>query len=76
MRLTAGGRTQTQWYQVSASYASGSLVPMHFGLGDADRAEEIEITWPGGAKQTLRDLPARRVYAIRPGEEPQLIDRR
>lgn len=76
VRLTAGGRTQTQWYQVSASYASGSLVPMHFGLGDADRAEEIEITWPGGAKQTLRDLPARRVYAIRPGEEPQLIDRR
>jgi hypothetical protein len=71
VRLTSGGRTQTQWYQVSASYASGSLVPLHFGLGDADRAEEIEIVWPGGVKQTLRGLPARRAYAIRPGEEPQ-----
>ena len=56
--------------------ASGSLVPMHFGLGDADRVEEIEITWPGGAAQKFRDLPARRVYAIRPGEEPRLFDRR
>jgi hypothetical protein len=77
VRITAAGRTQTQWYQVSASYASGSLVPMHFGLGDADRVEEAEITWPGGAKQTFRGLPARRVYAIRPGEEPRpLADRR
>ena len=71
VRVTAGGRVQTQWYQVTASYASGSLVPLHFGLGDADRATEVEITWPGGAKQTFRDLPARRVYAVRPGAEPE-----
>ncbi len=71
VRLAAGGRTQTQWYQVTSSYASGSLVPLHFGLGDADRVEEVEITWPGGAKQMIRDLPARRAYTIRPGGEPQ-----
>ena len=53
----------------SCRCTSGSATPT--------ASEEIEITWPGGAKQTLRDLPARRVYAIRPGEEPQpLVDRR
>ena len=71
VRVTAGGRTQTQWYGVTSSYASGSLVPLHFGLGDAERVDELEIAWPGGAKQTVRDLPARRVYTIRPAEEPQ-----
>jgi hypothetical protein len=64
VRVTAAGRSQTQWYFVSPSYASGSLVPLHFGLADAEKIEEIEVTWPGGDKQVFRDVPARRTYRL------------
>ena len=69
VRLTAGGRTQTQWFSVSPSYASGTLTDLHFGLGRAEAADEIQITWPGGQTQTFRNVPAGRIYRVRPGEE-------
>jgi hypothetical protein len=68
VRVTAGGRSQTQWFFVSPSYASGSVTDLHLGLGDAERADEVAITWPGGRTQTFRDVPARTIYCVRPGE--------
>jgi enediyne biosynthesis protein E4 len=69
VRVTAGGRSQTQWYEVSPSYASGSLVALHFGVGEAETVEGIEITWPGGQKQTFRGVSARTAYSIERGGE-------
>jgi hypothetical protein len=69
VRVTAAGRAQTQTYRVSPSYASGSLVPLHFGLGDAGTVEEIEVRWPDGKTQTFRGVPARKTYRVRPGGE-------
>ncbi|HEY2797900.1 MAG TPA: CRTAC1 family protein, partial [Thermoanaerobaculia bacterium] len=48
VRVTAGGRMQSQTYRVSTSYASGSLVPLHFGLDGAEAAERVEVRWPSG----------------------------
>jgi hypothetical protein len=69
VRVTAQGLSQTQTFRVSASYLSGSFVPLHFGLGAAQKADEIEIRWPGGRTQTFRDVPARKSYVVRPGGE-------
>jgi len=69
VRITAQGRSQTQTFRVSPSYLSGSLVPLHFGLGAAGKADEIEVRWPGGQTQTLRDVPAGKSYSVRPGGE-------
>ncbi len=66
--VTAGGRTQTQAYRVSPSYASGTLVPLHFGLGEADAAT-VAVRWPDGRTEEYRDVPARRTYRLRPGGE-------
>ncbi len=68
VRVTAGGRSQTKEFFVSPSYASGTLTDLHFGLGDAERVEEIAVTWPGGRGQVFRDVAARRIYRLRPGE--------
>ncbi len=70
VRITAGGRSQTKEFYPSPSYASGSLTDLHFGLGATERVDEVEITWPGGESQKLRDVPARKVYRIRKGENP------
>jgi nucleoid-associated protein YgaU len=65
--VTAGGRTQVQAYRASPSYASGSLVPLHFGLGAAATAEMVQVVWPGGERQTFTDVPARKSYGVRRG---------
>ena len=31
---------------------------VHFGLGEAENAIEIEILWPSGITQTLTDISA------------------
>ncbi|MGE5276624.1 MAG: CRTAC1 family protein [Acidobacteriota bacterium] len=64
VRVTAGGRSQTQWYFVSPSYASGSLLPLHFGLGEVQRIDRVEIRWPDGREQVFRDVQARESYRV------------
>jgi hypothetical protein len=36
-----------------SGYLSQSLAPLYFGLGDADHADAIEVTWPSGKKQKV-----------------------
>ncbi len=48
----------------SAGYASSSYGPVHFGLGPDDRAQQIEIHWPSGIVQELKDIPANQVLHV------------
>jgi hypothetical protein len=66
VRVRAAGRWQTQTFRVSPSYASGSLLPLHFGLGTAGGADEIEIRWPSGAVQSFRGVPGGRSWKVSP----------
>jgi hypothetical protein len=50
------------------SYASSSLVPVHFGLGAMTIVDRIEIIWPNGKHQTLRNVKADRVQEAREPE--------
>jgi hypothetical protein len=49
-------------------YASSSDSRVHFGLGSNARIKEMEIRWPSGIKQVLKDLDADRVLTV---EEPR-----
>jgi hypothetical protein len=49
----------------SVGYASSSYGPVHFGLGEAKEAEVIEIRWPSGIVQTLRNVAADRVITVK-----------
>jgi hypothetical protein len=69
--VTAEGRTRVQVYRVSPSYASGSLVPLHFGLGAADAAERVEVVWPGGERQELGRLAGGKLYRLRRDGAPE-----
>lgn len=43
---------QTQHRRVGGGHAGGSLVPLHFGLGDAPQAD-ITVTWPDETTQQV-----------------------
>jgi len=40
---------------------------IHFGLGAAKKADVVEIRWPSGVVDTLKDLDANRLYVIEEG---------
>ena len=48
----------------SVGYASSSHRPLHFGLRDATTVPEIEIRWPSGTVQTLKDIAANQVLTV------------
>ena len=42
-----------------------------FGLGGEDQIRSLEITWPGGRRQVLEDVPIDRILEIR--EDTELV---
>jgi hypothetical protein len=46
------------------SYISQNDLRLHFGLGSDDKISSIEIFWPSGKTETIRDLPADFIYTI------------
>ena len=65
IKLTAGGRAQYSHVSFAAGYASSSAAPTHFGLGPATSASLIEIRWPSGIVQELKDVAADRVLRVK-----------
>jgi hypothetical protein len=47
-----------------ASYLSQNDLRLHFGLGSDDTMATVEITWPTGKTETLKDVPADFIYTI------------
>src|SRR5260370_40744415 len=54
----------------SAGYASSSAGPVHFGLVGNATADLVEIRWPSGIVQVMKDVAAERVVAVKqPAQE-------
>ncbi|HET9212076.1 MAG TPA: CRTAC1 family protein, partial [Thermoanaerobaculia bacterium] len=53
VRVKAGGQTLTQWNDGKSGYLSQSSMPLYFGLGDAQKIDAVEVTWPSGKTQTV-----------------------
>jgi hypothetical protein len=49
----------------SAGYASSSAGPVHFGLGQNSSADLVEIHWPSGIVQQMRDVAGDRVVLVK-----------
>ena len=61
---TAGGKRQVRAYGRWQSYLSVNDPRLHFGLGTAEKVESLEIRWPSGIVQTLRDVAADRYLTV------------
>ena len=69
IKVTTGELTQVDEVRAGSSYASGNDLRMLFGLGERKQADRVEIRWPSGIVQVLRDVPADGTIVVEEGEE-------
>jgi hypothetical protein len=51
-----------------SSYLSQNDLRLHFGLGDASNIDLVEIRWPNGKTEDLKNLEADYIYTIVEGK--------
>jgi hypothetical protein len=69
-RVTVKGAKLVQFSEVRAggSYISQNDPRLHFGLGGEAVMNEVEIMWPSGKVEVLRNVPADFIYTMVEGE--------
>jgi hypothetical protein len=65
--VAAGRLAQIDEVRSGASYLSQNDTRVHFGLGAATKVDRLEIRWPSGKMETLRDLSVDRYYTVQEG---------
>jgi len=68
IKVVAGGAAQYNHVSFAAGYASSSAGPVHFGLGRNASVESVEIRWPSGMVQELKNVAADRVIRVKEAE--------
>jgi hypothetical protein len=64
VKIVAGGMTQTDEIHSGGSYLSQHDLRVHFGLGSANKIDSVEIHWPSGATETLKNLAPDKFYSV------------
>jgi hypothetical protein len=49
-------------------YFSQNDLRVHFGIGKAEKVELLEIRWPSGLVETLKDVKPNQVIVVKEGE--------
>jgi hypothetical protein len=66
--VKTGKLAQIREVRAGGSYLSSNDPRVHFGLGAATRMDEVEIRWPNGKLEVLKDVPADAIYKVVEGE--------
>ena len=64
VKVVTKAGTQYNHMTTSVGYASSSHGPVHFGLGEEKHVDLIEIRWPSGIVQLIRNLNGDRVLTV------------
>ncbi len=64
VRISTAVGNQYATVTTAGSYQSSSDKRLHFGIGSADTVREIEIRWPSGTSQLLKDIKADRIMTV------------
>ena len=67
LELLSGGRKQIAERIAGSGYLSQDDGRVHFGLGNAAKADKLTIHWPSGQEQVLESPKVDRVLTV---EEP------
>ena len=65
VRVRADGHVYTKYNDGKSGYLSQSVLPLYFGLGDAQKIDRVEVDWPSGRKQVLTEgVLANRTFQV------------
>ncbi len=64
VRVKCGGFTYSQVNDGKSGYLSQSSLPLYFGIGEAEKIDEIEVVWPSGKKSLVGPTDANKLITI------------
>jgi len=67
IKLLTGDGSQIDEVRSGGSYYSQNDLRVHFGLGQNQRVKMIEISWPSGQLETLRDPAVNQLITVKEG---------
>jgi hypothetical protein len=68
LKLTAGNLVQYASVRSGESYLSGNDPRVHFGLGQKNKIDGLEIRWPSGQVERLQTVPVDRILIVEEGK--------
>ncbi|MBI2150148.1 MAG: CRTAC1 family protein [Acidobacteria bacterium] len=68
LKLSVRGKILVRDVKAGSSYLAQNDLRVHFGLGNALRADRLEIHWPGGPVEVIENIEANRILTVRQGE--------
>lgn len=68
IKVVAGHLVQYDSVRSGASYLSSSDLRVHFGLGTATTIDRMELRWPSGQTDIVRNPPIDRVLVVQEGK--------
>jgi hypothetical protein len=68
LKLTAGDFVSYDQAKGGMSYCSAQDPRIYFGLGEHARVDSIEILWPSGIKDVVKDVSADRIITVIEGK--------
>jgi hypothetical protein len=67
IQVKIGRQTLARQVMPTRGYLSQSELPVTIGLGSAKQVDSVEILWPNGARQTVKNITLKAVNEIRQG---------
>jgi hypothetical protein len=55
VKVHCGPASYLRYHDGKSGYLAQSSMPLYFGLGDAAKADSVEVSWPSGKKQVITE---------------------
>jgi enediyne biosynthesis protein E4 len=67
VQVVTGQHSQINEVMSGSSYLSQNDLRLHFGLGEAKRADLVEVRWPLGLVESFRDVDSNQLLIVQEG---------
>jgi enediyne biosynthesis protein E4 len=65
--VSAGGRSRVDEVRSGSSYSSSSDMRVHFGLGQTDKIDFVQVRWPSGLQERFTGLTVDSIHEVKEG---------
>ena len=66
--IKTGDLTQTREVRSGDGYLSQRELTLHFGIGDYEQVDSIEVRWQSGMRQLIKSMPVNQVLSLEEGK--------